>query len=401
MNVSNRLLTVPASPIRKLVPFATKAKKQGVNIYHLNIGDPDIKSPEVMINAFKSWNKNPIAYSGSQGEENLISSLTWYYHRLGYKFIKQENIQVTLGGSEAILITFIAICDPGDEILVFEPTYPNYLSLAATANVKLLPVATTMKTGFHLPAQGEIEKRINRKTKGILICNPNNPTGTVYTKREIDTVVKIAKKHNLFLIVDEVYREFCYQGKEHISILSYMKYNPDKIILLDSLSKRYSLCGLRLGCLVTLNNHLADGILRIAQGRLSAGTVDQYIAAKLTQVPKKYFIDNIKEYQKRRDMVFNQLLKVEDINVYKPEGAFYMIVGLPVKNSEDFCRWLLTDFHLNHETVMLAPGAGFYISKNSGKNEIRIAYVINKEKLKTALKILVEGLKTYKLKVKS
>lgn len=400
LTVSKRLLKIPASPIRKLVPYAVRAKKNGIKIIHLNIGDPDIKSPSVMINSLKRWQRNPIPYANSQGEEKLIKALVWYYHNLGFKFIEDKHLQITLGGSEAILMTFLAIADFQDEIIVFEPTYPNYFSLAACAGVKLVAIKTDIKNGFHLPNKSKIEQKITKRTRAILICNPNNPTGTVYTNKEIELLVSLAKKHNLYLIADEVYREFCYQGKKHVSLLNYMKELPDRIIVLDSLSKRYSICGLRLGCLVSLNKEINAGVLRIAQGRLSAGKIDQLIASKLTQVSQDYFVKNISEYQKRRDFVYQQLLKVDGVTVYQPEGAFYMMVGLPIKDSEDFCRWLLTDFQLHGQTLMLAPGDGFYICRNSGKNEIRIAYVLKRSILRRGLEILKEGLRVYLRKQK-
>lgn len=401
LKVSERLSKIPASPIRKLASYAIRARKKGIKIIHLNIGDPDIKSPAVIINSLKNWQQNPISYANSQGEEKLIRALVWYYHNLGFKFIKNKHLQITLGGSEAILMTFLAIVDFQDEIIVFEPTYPNYFSLAACAGVKLVAIKTDIKYGFHLPNKSKIEQKITKKTKAILICNPNNPSGTIYTKKEIKLLVSLAKKHNLYLIADEVYREFCYQGKKHVSLLNYMKELPDRIIVLDSLSKRYSICGLRLGCLVSLNKEINAGVLRIAQGRLSAGKIDQLIASKLTQVSKNYFVRNINEYQKRRDFVYNQLLKVDGVTAYQPEGAFYLMVGLPVRDSEDFCRWLLTDFHLNRQTLMLAPGAGFYISKNFGKNEVRIAYVLNRTALKKGLEIFKEGLRVYLAKLRN
>lgn len=394
-NISRRLKDIPASPIRKLASYADQAKKNGVRIIHLNIGDPDIKSPEVMINSLKKINQNPIPYCHSQGLSELLKALQWYYQKLGFNFISEKNIQITSGGSEAILMTLMAVADPGDEVIVFEPTYPNYLSFAKECNVKLVPVSTSIANHFHLPESKEIEKKITKRTRAILICSPNNPTGTIYTQKEIEMLVSLAKKHNLFLVADEVYREFTYDGRTHTSLLNYMKKMPDKIIVLDSLSKRYSVCGLRLGAIVTLNQEVLDGSLRIAQARLSVGYIDQFVASKLTEVSKKYFSDNIREYQERRNYICDSLSLIKGVNVYKPEGAFYLIVGLPVKSSEDFCRWLLTSFSLNGCTLMLAPAPGFYITKNLGKNEVRIAYVLNSAKLKIALDILKKGLIAY------
>ncbi|MFA5770228.1 MAG: pyridoxal phosphate-dependent aminotransferase [Patescibacteria group bacterium] len=393
--VSSRLLEVPASPIRKLVPFATEAKKKGVKVYHLNIGDPDIKTPEVMINVLKNWKDNPIAYAQSQGQPKFLESLVSYYKKLGYSFVKTNNVQVTTGGSEAISMTLFAVCQPGEEVISFEPYYANYNSYSTINGVKIVPVLTKGETGFHLPARREIEKKISKKTKAILICNPNNPTGTVYTKEEMDMLVSICVKNNLFLISDEVYREFVYDGKKYFSILDYMKKYPDKMILLDSLSKRYSLCGARLGMIVSLNKDLTDGVLRMAQGRLSSGYVDQAMAEKLVEVKDSYFKEVHKEYQTRRDLLYKGLKSISGVYLEKPEGAFYTIVKLPVKDSEDFCQWLLTDFRYKNETVMIAPAAGFYGTKGMGKNEVRIAYVLNCVDLEKAIEILRRALVEY------
>ncbi|OGK53113.1 aspartate aminotransferase [Candidatus Roizmanbacteria bacterium RIFCSPLOWO2_01_FULL_44_13] len=394
--VSKRLFNVPASPIRKLVPYAVAAKKRGIKVYHLNIGDPDIKTPTVMLKVLKSWSRNPVGYSQSQGEPEFIDSLVYYYHKVGAKFIKPEDVQVTTGGSEAIAMAFFAVCEPGEEIVVFEPFYTNYNSYAAVTGVKLVPVKTKGETGFHLPPAKEIEKKVTKKTRAILICNPNNPTGTVYTKKEMNTLFVIAKKHNLFFISDEVYREFVYDGKKHFSILSYMKRMPEKTILLDSMSKRYSLCGARLGMLVSKNRDVMAGVLRIGQGRLSSGLIDQLMAAKLTKVEKKYFREVHREYQKRRDVLYAGLKKIPEVFLEKPEGAFYTIARLPVKDAEHFCQWLLTDFRLNNETVMIAPAAGFYATPGLGKNEVRIAYVLNTRDLAKAIEILKQALVKYR-----
>jgi len=393
--VSNRLLKVPASPIRKLVPYSNEAKRQGVKVYHLNIGDPDIKTPKVMIDVLKNWSENPIPYGQSQGELKFLESLVYYYNKLGFNFINAANIQVTTGGSEAISMAFFTICETGDEMIVFEPFYTNYNSYAAVNQIKLVPIRTYCETGFHLPDKKEIEKKINKKTKAILICNPSNPTGTVYSKKEINMLVDLAKKYSLFLISDEVYREFIYDAKKHISILDYMKKIPQQVVLLDSLSKRYSLCGARLGMIVSLNKEVMAGVLRIAQGRLSSGYVDQKIAEKLTEVASNYFREVKKEYQKRRDVLYSGLKKIKGVFLEKPEGAFYTIVRLPVKDSEDFCKWLLTDFRLNNETVMFAPAAGFYATPGLGKNEVRIAYVLNIHDLERSIEILERALKEY------
>lgn len=386
---------VPASPIRKLVPHAHQAKRQGVKVYHLNIGDPDIKTPKVMIEVLKNWQDNPIPYGQSQGEPNFLKSLVAYYNRLGYGFVDEENIQVTTGGSEAISLVLFATCEVNDEVIVFEPFYTNYSSFAAVNKVKLVAVETFGNTGFHLPDRKEIEAKISKRTKAILICNPSNPTGTVYTKAEMDMLMGLANKHGLFLISDEVYREFVYDGKKHVSALEYMKKLPDRVILLDSLSKRYSLCGARLGMIVSLNEEVMAGVLRIGQGRLSSGYVDQKIAEKLTEVPDKYFKEVHKEYQKRRDVLYEGLRSIDGVFLEKPEGAFYTIVKLPVADSEDFCQWLLTKFRYKNATVMLAPAPGFYATPGSGKNEVRIAYVLNVRDLERSIEILRKALSEY------
>ncbi len=393
--VSKRLISVPASPIRKLVPYAMEAKRQGIKVLHLNIGDPDIKTPGVMIDVLNKWTENPIRYGQSQGEGKFIDALVSYYNGLGYGFVDAKNIQVTTGGSEAISMAFFAVCQPGEEVITFEPYYANYNSYATINGVKIVPVLTKGETGFHLPERQVIEEKITKKTKAIIICNPNNPTGTVYTRAEMEMLVSICEKNNLFLISDEVYREFVYDGKKHVSILEFMKKYPDKMILLDSLSKRYSLCGARLGMFVSLNEDLIAGVLRIAQGRLSSGLIDQEMASKLTQVKDSYFKEVHKEYQTRRDVLYNGLKSIPGVFLEKPEGAFYTIVKLPVTDTEYFCQWLLSKFVHEKTTIMIAPAAGFYGTKGRGKNEVRIAYVLNTRDLEKAIEILRRALVEY------
>lgn len=394
--VSNRLFSVPASPIRKLVPYAQQAKKDGVKVYHLNIGDPDIKTPKVILDAIKNWKQDPIGYGQSQGEPVFLEAMKIYYNRLGYAFVDTSHIQVTVGGSEAISMALFAVCEPGDEIICFEPFYTNYNSYAALNDVKITPIVTEAKNGFHLPDKKTIAKKITKKTKAILICNPSNPTGTAYTKKEMEMLVGLAKEYGLFLLSDEVYREFVYDGKEHVSLFKYMEEIPQQAVVLDSLSKRYSLCGARLGTLVSMNRDIMEGVLRIGQGRLSAGLVDQIVSSKLVDVPQSYTDDVIKEYMKRRDVLYDGLRKIHGVFIPKPEGAFYTIVTLPVKDSEDFCKWLLTDFRLHNATVMLAPAPGFYGTKGSGSNQVRIAYVLNVNDLKKSIEIIKEALRQYK-----
>lgn len=411
INISQRLTEVPASPIRKLVPFAVAAKRKGVRVYHFNIGDPDVHTPQVMLDVLHKWKQNPIGYSQSQGEPVFLEALKTYYHRLGFTFLDIPDIQVTTGGSEAISWAMFATCNPGDEILVFEPFYANYNSYAIVNGVKIVPILTTLQNGFHLPLRKIIEKKITGRTRAILFCNPNNPTGTVYTKAEVKMLVAIAKDRSLYLMSDEVYREYTYDGKKQVSLLNYMQKIPQQAIVLDSMSKRYSLCGARLGALISQNTQIMTGVLRIGQGRLSAGLVDQTLAAKLTQLPASFFKQVRDEYEKRRDVLYAGLRKIPGVVVSRPEGAFYTIAGLPVEDAEHFCQWLLTDFRLNNETVMLAPAAGFYASTSSaqvastslstgatsgkGKNEVRIAYVLNTNDIRRCIEILKAALKAY------
>lgn len=401
---SARLRLVPASPIRKLVPYAIEAKKQGVHVYHLNIGDPDIKTPDVMLEVLRTWDKNPIGYDQSQGNPDFLEAMKTYYHRLGFTFVDTTNIQVTTGGSEAISMALFAVANPGDEVLTFEPLYTNYNSYAVVTGVSLKAISTSSDTGFHLPAREVIERAITDKTRAILICNPNNPTGTVYTEDELRMLVAIAKDHGLFVLSDEVYREYTYDGRKHVSLLHFMQEIPDHAVVLDSMSKRYSLCGVRLGTLVTLNTSILSGVLSIAQGRLSSGLVDQAIAAKLIDVPQSYMDEVHAEYTKRRDVLYEGLTSIPGVVIPKPEGAFYTIVGLPVADAEDFCKWLLTDFRDpsmvsgQPETIMIAPAAGFYATAGRGKNEVRIAYVLNVADLRRAVTILGKALKIYEQK---
>jgi len=390
--------TIPSSPIRKLIPFAQAAKKRGIKVYYLNIGDPDIKTPQAMINVLRNWTQNPIGYVNSQGLQKLLDALVWYYEKLGFK-LTSDNLQITAGGSEAIFWSFLAVANPNDEIIVFEPFYANYNGFAAMAQVKLAPIKTTIQNGFHLPDAKKIIEKITPKSRAILITNPNNPTGTVYTKKELETLIEIAQKHNLYLISDETYREFCYDGKSAISCYSFKDKIPNQIIIIDSLSKRYSLCGARVGCILTDNKELLAGFLKFAQARLSVGYIDQLISSKLTKVKNIYFQKNKAEYQARRNIVCNGFKKIKGIISPKPEGAFYTIVKLPIDSAEHFAKWLLTDFNDKGQTVMVAPASGFYKTPGLGKNEIRIAYVINQKRLIRAIEILKKAIKCYKLKL--
>lgn len=395
IKISERVLGMPLSAIRKLTPLAIEAKKKGVKVYHLNIGDPDIKTPRVMLNAIRNFSPETIRYAQSTGEPELIYALKVYYHRLGFKSIKDQDIIATIGGSEALVMALFAVTEPDDEVLVFEPFYSNYASAASFVNIKLIPVPTSIKYGFHLPARKLIESRITKRTKAILFCSPNNPTGTIYSREEMQLLVSIAKANNLFLLSDEVYREFAFNDQKHTSILEFLSVIPNQIILLDSLSKRYNLCGARIGVLLSKNTEVIQGATKIAQSRLSGGLIDQVVASKLNKVPVSYTKKVIKEYQKRRDTIFDGLSKIPGVFLTKPEGAFYAMVKLPVKNAEDFAIFLLKDFRLNNATVMLAPGTGFYSEPQRGMDRIRIAYVLKTKDLKKCIEIISQGLKAY------
>ncbi len=395
--VSNRLQNVPVSSVRKLTPFAMRAKKEGVKVYHLNIGDPDIKSPQVMLDALSDFAGNPIRYADSQGEMTFRKALKEYYFKHDGKFVEEEDILVTQGGSEAIEMAFFGVASIGEEILVFEPFYSAYSVMATLTGVKLVGVpSSSIETGFHLPSKEVIESNINDKTKAILICTPSNPTGTIYREDEMRLLVDIAKKHNLFIISDEVYREFAYDGVSQVSILNFMQEIPEKAILLDSLSKRYSLCGARLGVLLSKNREIINGCLKLAQGRLSAGFIEQVMASRLSEIPESYTKGVNEEYQKRRDTLYDGLSSIPGVTLAKPEGAFYTMVNLPVNNAEKFCIFLLEKFRHNNETVMLAPGAGFYQTEGTGETQVRIAYVLNESDLKKSIEIIRLGLKEYK-----
>ncbi|MFH0821076.1 MAG: pyridoxal phosphate-dependent aminotransferase [Candidatus Peregrinibacteria bacterium] len=399
VNISQRLMSMPVSSIRKLTPFVNPLREQGIKIYHLNIGDPDVKTPEVMLNVLRNWSENPIRYAHPWGAVKFLDALLAYYFKLGYSWLKQGDLMATQGGSEALVMSFLGIADHGDEILTFEPFYSNYAVCAAITGNKLVAVPTSIQTGFHLPDEKTIESYITPKTRAILFCSPCNPTGAIYSKKETESLVRLAKKHNLFLLSDEVYREYTFDAKTPaISLLDYMQDIPEQAIVLDSLSKRYSLCGARVGNLVTMNHELMKGFHKIAQSRLSGSLISQFMGAQLLEVPDSYTEEVVEEYRHRRDILVEGLLKVPGVTTYKPEGAFYLMVALPVDDADDFCQWLLTDFHPNKETVMLAPGSGFYGTLGAGKNEVRIAYVLEEKALRRALEILKEGLKEYNKK---
>nr|MBN2277012.1 pyridoxal phosphate-dependent aminotransferase [candidate division Zixibacteria bacterium] len=392
MEISRRGLALPASPIRKLIPLSEGAKKRGIHVYHLNIGQPDIETPPVFWQAVKNYSKNVLAYGNSQGLAEYLQKLAAYYRRRELD-VDPGDIIVTTGGSEAIVFAMTAICDPGDEIIVFEPFYTNYNGFAIQVGIKLIPLATHAEHGFHLPKKEIIEKAITDRTRGIMYCNPNNPTGTVYTSDELENLRQLVLKHNLFLLADEVYREFIYEG-HHISILS-LKDIADRAIMLDSISKRYSACGARVGNLITKNKEVYTAALHLGQARLCSPTLEQVGAAAAYELPDTYFEKMIGEYKRRRDVVYEGLMKIEGTVCINPGGAFYVMAKLPVDDAEKFAAFMLTDFDEKGKTVMVAPGPGFYATPGMGQNECRIAYVLNTDDLKDAMKILKHGVEAF------
>jgi len=392
MKISRRAEKMPASPIRKLVPYAEKAKERGIKVYHLNIGQPDIPTPEIFFRYLRKNLGDVVAYSHSAGIIELRRAFLNYYASFGVELTEDEVI-VTNGGSEAVIFAMAAIADPGDEIVVIEPFYANYKGFASLLNIKLVPVRAEVSNGYRLPPKERFEEAITSKTRAILFSNPSNPTGVVLTSSEIDTLIQFAEKHNLFLISDEVYREFAFDGRESISLLKH--YKSERVIMTDSLSKRYSACGTRIGLFATHNRQIYDAAMKFAQARLSPPTVAQLGAVGLLELGKEY-TDKIKnEYQLRRDVVFEELSKIPGVLLTKPEGAFYVSVALPVDDAERFVKWMLTDFNDSGETVMVAPLSGFYATEGSGKKEIRIAYVLERKKLKRACELLRKGIEGY------
>ena len=385
---------MPQSPIRKLVPFAEKAYAAGKKVYHLNIGQPDIKTPQVALDAVKNNSLETLAYTRSEGSDTYRQKIANYYER-NEIFVNKEDIVVTTGGSEALLFAFGSIMDVDDEVIIPEPFYANYNGFSTASGVKVVPVISKIEDNFALPAIEEFEKLITPKTKAILICNPGNPTGYLYSKDEIKKLAAIVKKHDLFLIADEVYREFAYDGAVHYSILQEQDLDEHAIII-DSVSKRYSMCGARIGCLVSKSKSVIATALKFAQARLSPPTLAQIASEAALDTPQSYFNDVIEEYVERRNTLINGLKNIEGVKVATPKGAFYCVVELPVKNSDVFAQWLLEEFDVDNETIMVAPAGGFYSTPNTGLNQIRIAYVLNKESLLKSVNILKEALKVYK-----
>lgn len=395
--VSNKGKQMPESPIRKLVPYADIAKKKGHKVYHLNIGQPDIKTPEVAINAVKNVDIKVLEYSHSAGFESYRTKLSQYYRNHGLP-IDVADIIITTGGSEALLFAMGSTMDVDDEIIIPEPFYANYNGFSTASGVKVVPVISTIDTGFALPPISDFEKLITSKTKAILICNPGNPTGYLYSQEEIQQLADLVKKHDLFLIADEVYREFIYDETEkHYSVMN-VPGIEENAIMIDSVSKRYSMCGARIGCIVSKNKEVMATAMKFAQARLSPPTFAQIASEAALETPQSYFDEVIEEYKDRRDTLIAELQKIEGVKVATPKGAFYCIAQLPIDNADAFAQWLLESYDLNGETVMVAPAAGFYSTPNVGLNEVRIAYVLKKEDLIRSVEILKEGIKVYNSK---
>lgn len=391
--ISNRGIQMPSSPIRKLVPFAEQAKSEGAHVYHLNIGQPDIKTPEIALAAVKNNNISILAYSRSEGSDQYRSKLADYY-KANQIEVEANDIIVTTGGSEALQFVLGSIMDQEDEIIIPEPFYANYNGFSTAQGINVIPVVSKIENNFALPPISEFEKLITSKTKAILICNPGNPTGYLYSKEEINQLEQLVIKHDLFLISDEVYREFCYDGYTHNSIMTKQSLS-DHAIMIDSVSKRYSMCGARIGCLVTKNKSVYSTALKFAQARLSPPTYAQIASEAALCTPDSYFQKVINEYSNRRNILIEELHKIDGVKVATPRGAFYCIVELPITNADDFAQWLLEKFRVNNETIMIAPAAGFYATEGLGKNQVRIAYVLKKAELISSVNILKEGLKVY------
>ena len=384
---------MPPSPIRKLVPYAEAAKKRGVSIFHLNIGQPDIHTPDTMMDAIRNIDLKVVEYSHSAGLESYRKKLAGYYQKNGI-MVDWQDIIVTTGGSEAIGIGMMSCLNPGDEVIIPEPYYANYNGFSTQANVVVKPIPSSIESGFALPPIAEFEKAITPRTKAILICNPSNPTGYLYSHEELDVLRQIVLKHDLFLFSDEVYREFCYDGKQYVSVM-HLEGLDQHVVLMDSISKRYSACGARIGALISRNKEVMSVALKFAQARLSPPTFGQIAAEAAIDTPDSYFEEVREEYQRRRDFVVDALNRMEGVYCPKPSGAFYCMAQLPVDDTDRFCQWLLESFDLGGKTVMLAPGTGFYSKPELGKKQVRIAYVLNLDALRHAMACLEQALKVY------
>jgi aspartate aminotransferase len=391
--ISEKAVAMPASPIRKLVPFSEAAKKRGTTVYHLNIGQPDIETPEVALNAIHNFDGKVLEYSHSAGFESYRKKLSAYYLKTGIN-VQPEDIIITTGGSEALIFGFMTTCNPGDEVIIPEPFYANYNGFAVTAGLTVVPVTANIENGFALPPVEEIEKKITSKTKAIVICNPGNPTGYLYSKAELEQLRDIVKKHDLFLFADEVYREFCYDGAVPFSVMN-LEGIENNVIMIDSVSKRYSMCGARIGAMISKNKEVMASALKFGQARLSPPTIDQVAAEAALDTPQSYFDNVVTEYVERRNIMVDGLNSIPGVFCPKPSGAFYCVAKFPVDDAEKFCQWLLEEYSFEGQTVMMAPANGFYSTKGAGQQEARIAYVLNKESLKNAVIVLREALHAY------
>lgn len=392
-DISDRIQEIPLSPIRKLTPLADEAKSRGIKVYHLNIGQPDIHTPEEGMDAMRKIDRKVLEYSPSQGFLSLRQRISEYYAGFGMKYSPDEII-VTTGASEAVLFSFITCMDPGDEIITTEPTYANYLSFAAAAGVKVVPITTSIDNGFALPPAERFEELITDRTRAILICNPNNPSGSLYSREEMEMLAEIVKRHGIFLFADEVYREFVYDEMDFFSA-GHLEGVDENVVIFDSMSKRFSECGIRIGAVITKNKAVAEGFLKLAQARLSPPLIGQIVAEASFSAGHAYLDPIAKEYRHRRNVLVECLQNIPGIKVIRPQGAFYVIASLPVENAEDFCSWCLSDFSDNGETVMMAPASGFYITPGLGLSEVRIAYVLNAADLQRATAILGKALQQY------
>ncbi|MBE6346740.1 MAG: pyridoxal phosphate-dependent aminotransferase [Bacteroidales bacterium] len=392
-SISKKAKSMPASPIRKLVPYSDAAKERGIHVFHLNIGQPDIETPQIALEAVRNYTERVVKYSPSQGTLSYRKKLCEYYEKYGVN-IEPDEIIITTGGSEALLMSFLTIMDPDDEVIIPEPFYANYNGFAKNVGVKVKPIYSSIETGFALPDISEFEKAITPKTKAILICNPNNPTGYLYSEEEMETLRQIVLKYDIFLISDEVYREFCYENEVHHSALN-LKGIEDHVILIDSASKRFSACGIRIGRMITRNKELIDAAMKFAQARLSPPTFGQVAGEAALDCPQSYYDEIVSEYESRRNVCINGINNIEGASCPTPKGAFYIVAHLPIDDSEKFCKWMLTDFNYNGKTVMMAPASGFYSTEGRGLQEVRISYCLKKEDLEESMLIIKEALKVY------
>ena len=393
MNISKRGHQIQPSPIRKLKPYADQAQAKGIHVYFLNIGQPDIPTPKPVLEAIRSYDEQVLSYGPAQGFLELRQAIADYFNLYNIP-LQADNVIITIGGSEAIHFSFSVVADPGQNIIIPEPFYTNYNGYAAFADVQIVPLTLSVDNGFRLPAAKEIEERITPQTRAILLCSPNNPTGTVYSQEELARVVSIVQKHALFLIGDEVYKEFVYDGLKHTSVLEFEEIK-ERVIVVDSISKRFSCCGARIGAVITRNREIYQSLLKFAQARLCPPSIEQKAALAAYRMDRDYFQEVRQEYQMRRDILYEGLREIPDIVIEKPQGAFYLIVRLPIKDCEHFVKWMLTEFEQEKQTVMVAPGKGFYSSPDKGQDEVRIAYVLKEEDLVKAIKVFKAGLEKY------